>query len=204
MVAATPLLARSLKHDPAHAVLLGAGSPLVLLSLLAGDHNDALMVGLLVAGLAVAGNASARSPGDPVRSPWRSPAALGVLFLGWAWAGTHCCPPAVASPTAGAGAIALATMEVSAHLGNGLGLGTHDHDRRRLHRRHARQRGGAGVSIFSHLAQVPISTMQARPVFSVLGLLIAGYVGYRLLMRSPRDGVVRCLGLTLLVLALLD
>ena len=54
MVAATPTLARALKHDPAHAVLLGAGSPLVLLSLLAGDHNDALMVGLLVAGLAVA------------------------------------------------------------------------------------------------------------------------------------------------------
>ena len=37
----------------------------------------------------------------------------------------------------------------------------------------------------------------------MLGLLIAVYVGYRLLMRSPQDGVVRCLGLTLLVLALL-
>jgi hypothetical protein len=45
--------------------------------------------------------------------------------------------------------------------------------------------------------------MDVRPVFSVLGLLIAVYVGYRLLMRSPQDGVVRCLGLTLLVLALL-
>jgi hypothetical protein len=45
--------------------------------------------------------------------------------------------------------------------------------------------------------------MGARPVFSVLGLLIAVYVGYRLLMRSPQDGVVRCLGLTLLVLSLL-
>ena len=59
------------------------------------------------------------------------------------------------------------------------------------------------VSIFSHVVQVPISTMEARPVFSVLGLLIAVYVGYRLLLRSPRDGVVLCLGLTLLVLALL-
>ncbi|HXZ62386.1 MAG TPA: polyprenol phosphomannose-dependent alpha 1,6 mannosyltransferase MptB, partial [Acidimicrobiales bacterium] len=54
VVAATPTLARALKHDPAHAVLIGAGSPLVLLSLVAGDHNDALMAGLLVAGLAVA------------------------------------------------------------------------------------------------------------------------------------------------------
>ncbi len=47
VVAATPTLARSLKHDPAHAVLIGAGSPLVLLSLIGGAHNDALMVGLL-------------------------------------------------------------------------------------------------------------------------------------------------------------
>jgi hypothetical protein len=37
----------------------------------------------------------------------------------------------------------------------------------------------------------------------VLGLLVAGYVAYRMLLRSPRDGVVRCLGITLLVLALL-
>lgn len=59
------------------------------------------------------------------------------------------------------------------------------------------------VSITSHILQFPISTMDAWPVFSVLGLLIAVYVGYRLLMRAPQDGVVRCLGLTLLVLALL-
>ena len=50
---------------------------------------------------------------------------------------------------------------------------------------------------------MPISVMDMRPIFSVLGLLIAVYVGWRLLLRSPRDGVVRNLGLTLLVLALL-
>ncbi len=59
------------------------------------------------------------------------------------------------------------------------------------------------VSIGSHVFQFPITIMAMRPVFSVLGLLIAVYVGYRLLMRSPQDSVVRCLGLTLLVLALL-
>ena len=59
------------------------------------------------------------------------------------------------------------------------------------------------VSIGSHILQIPISVLDVRPVFSVLGLLIAVYVGYRLLLRAPEDGVVRCLGLTLLVLALL-
>ncbi len=54
VVAATPTLARSLGRDPAEAILLGAGSPLVLISLIGGAHNDALMIGLLMAGLAVA------------------------------------------------------------------------------------------------------------------------------------------------------
>jgi hypothetical protein len=60
-----------------------------------------------------------------------------------------------------------------------------------------------GASILSHILQVPLSTMDFRPAFSVLGLLIAVYVAYRMLLRSPQDGVVPCLGITLLVLALL-
>ncbi len=207
MVAATPTLARSLKRDPAHAVLLGAGSPLVLLSLLAGDHNDALMVGLLVAGLAVAKRVGT-VPGVilcALAAGVKSPAALGVLFLGWTWAGPDAPTRRRIGHTAAAGAIALATMEVMALI-SGTGWGWV----RTTTTADASFTGvtpvnivARMVSIASHLLQVPVSTMDVRPVFSVLGLLIAVYVGYRLLMRSPRDGVVRCLGLTLLVLALL-
>jgi hypothetical protein len=207
MVAATPTLARSLKRDPAHAVLLGAGSPLVLLSLLAGDHNDALMVGLLVAGLAVA-KRFGTVPGVilcALAAGVKSPAALGVLFLGWVWAGPAAPTRRRIGHTAVAGLIALATMEVMA-LVSGTGWGWV----RTTSTADASFTGvtpvnvvARAVSIVSHVLQVPISTMDARPVFSVLGLLIAVYVGYRLLVRSPRDGVVLCLGLTLLVLALL-
>ena len=207
MVAATPLLARSLKHDPAHAVLLGAGSPLVLLSLLAGAHNDALMVGLLVAGLAVA-KRFGTVPGVilcALAAGVKSPAALGVLFLGWVWAGPSASTRRRIAHTVAAGAIALATMEVMALI-SGTGWGwvrtttTADASFTGVTPINVVARA---VSIVSHVVQVPISTMEARPVFSVLGLLIAVYVGYRLLLRSPRDGVVLCLGLTLLVLALL-
>ncbi len=207
MVAATPTLARSLKRDPAHAVLLGAGSPLVLLSLLAGDHNDALMVGLLVAGLAVA-KRFGTVPGVilcALAAGVKSPAALGVLFLGWVWAGPAAPTRRRIGHTAVAGLIALATMEVMA-LVSGTGWGWV----RTTSTADASFTGvtpvnvvARAVSIVSHVLQVPISTMNARPVFMVLGLLIAVYVGYRLLLRSPRDGVVLCLGLTLLVLALL-
>jgi len=50
----TPRLARSYGHDPAKAFVLVALNPLVLLHLVAGEHNDAIMMGLLVAGLAFA------------------------------------------------------------------------------------------------------------------------------------------------------
>jgi alpha-1,6-mannosyltransferase len=207
VVAATPTLARALKHDPAHAVLIGAGSPLVLLSLIGGAHNDALMIGLLVAGLAVA-KRFGTVPGVmlcALAAGVKSPALLGVLFLGWVWAGKEASTRRRIGHTAVAGLIALATMETVALI-SGTGWGWV----RTTSTADASFTGvtpvnvvARSVSIVSHIFQVPISTLTVRPVFSVLGLLIAVYVGYRLLLRSPQDGLVRCLGLTLLVLALL-
>jgi hypothetical protein len=207
MAAATPILARSMKRDPAHAVLLGAGSPLVLLALLGGAHNDALMVGLLMAGLAVAKRVGT-VPGIilcALAAGVKSPAALGVLFLGWVWAGPGAPVRRRLAHTALAGVIALATMEVVAII-SGTGWGW-------IRTTSTADASFTGVtpvnviaraaSIASHVVQTPISVMGMRPVFSVLGLAIAVYVGWRQLMRSPQDGPVKTLGITLLVLALL-
>jgi hypothetical protein len=49
-----PRLARSLGTDPVRAVWLALLSPLSLLYLVGGGHNDALMVGLMAAGVALA------------------------------------------------------------------------------------------------------------------------------------------------------
>jgi alpha-1,6-mannosyltransferase len=49
-----PRLARTLRADPALALWLAIASPLTLLYLIGGGHNEALMVGLLVAGVALA------------------------------------------------------------------------------------------------------------------------------------------------------
>ncbi len=144
IVAATPTLARSLRRDPAHAVLIGAGSPLVLLSLVAGSHNDALMVGLLMAGLAVAKRVGT-VPGImlcALAAGVKSPAALGVLFLGWVWAG-----PAAVHAAAhrahrrGRFDRPLHPGGSGADLGDGLGVDPHHHDRGcGLHRGYARER----------------------------------------------------------------
>jgi alpha-1,6-mannosyltransferase len=51
MAAALPRLARHSGADPAAALWLGVLNPLVLLHLVAGAHNDAIMLGLLGVGL---------------------------------------------------------------------------------------------------------------------------------------------------------
>ncbi|MEU3786913.1 polyprenol phosphomannose-dependent alpha 1,6 mannosyltransferase MptB [Streptomyces sp900129855] len=54
MTAALPRLARHCGADPAAALWLGVLNPLVLLHLVAGAHNDAIMLGLLGVGLVAA------------------------------------------------------------------------------------------------------------------------------------------------------
>jgi len=92
----------------AQAVLLGAGCPLVLCTLIGGAHNEALMLGLLLADW--------RSLSDGHRAGLmlcaaaagvKSPAALGVLFLGWIWAGPGASVRRRLVHTLGAGLIAL-------------------------------------------------------------------------------------------------
>src|SRR5262245_41769136 len=53
-----PRLAKAAGKDPARAVWLGVCNPLVLFHFIGGGHNDALMIGLIVAGLDVATTAA--------------------------------------------------------------------------------------------------------------------------------------------------
>jgi len=53
LMVSLPVLARRLGHDPGLALWLGALSPLALFSFVSSGHNDALMVGLMVAGITI-------------------------------------------------------------------------------------------------------------------------------------------------------
>lgn len=133
---ALPVLARACGVPATRALWLGLANPLGLLHGVAGAHNDALMVGLLVAGAAVAVT-TARWPGllaagalvalaGLVKAP-----ALGALpFLALAVPGVRQRLRAGALLTLGAAGAAVA---VSAGTGLGWGwLGTIDSGRARL------------------------------------------------------------------------
>ncbi|HXY26709.1 MAG TPA: polyprenol phosphomannose-dependent alpha 1,6 mannosyltransferase MptB, partial [Acidimicrobiales bacterium] len=84
-----PKLARSFGHDPGPAFVLAVLNPLTLLALVGGAHNDAIMVGLLLAGIT-----AARSL-HPVwgvvlcalAASIKVPAAIGIVYVAWDWAG---------------------------------------------------------------------------------------------------------------------
>ncbi|MFD0746895.1 polyprenol phosphomannose-dependent alpha 1,6 mannosyltransferase MptB [Phytohabitans flavus] len=88
LTAALPSLARRCGVDPAAALWLGALNPLVLAHLVAGAHNDAIMVGLLVAGLAAA---VARHPAVgaaliALAALVKAPAVVAIFFVASIWA----------------------------------------------------------------------------------------------------------------------
>ena len=78
-----PRLSRRLGTDPGLALWLGALSPLALFSFIASGHNDALMVGLMVAGvtLATEGRLAVGVALCGLAALIKLPAAVAIVFL---------------------------------------------------------------------------------------------------------------------------
>jgi hypothetical protein len=207
IAAGLPTLARSVGRDPAAAVVLGAGSPIVLSTLIGGAHNDGLMVGLLVAGLA------AWKRYGPVSgivlcalaTGVKAPAALGIVLIGWNWAGSGARVRERIARTVGAGAIGAAVLAALSAV-SGVGWGW-------VLTVTAEDKVSTGVTpvdaaahvlaAMLHLVAVPVQLSPLRTATSATGLVAAVVVGTWLLWHSPRLGELRALGLTLLLLALL-
>jgi len=208
IAAGLPTLARAAGRDPAAAVVLGAGSPVVLTTLIGGSHNDALMVGLLVAGLAVA-RRYGTLPGIVICAlavGVKAPAALAVVFLGWNWPGVAASLRARVAHTVAALGIAAAVLGVLSWA-TGLGWGW-------VHTVTAESKVTTGVTPveaiahvltdLAHLVGIGVSMGGVRTVVSALGLLAAAVITVVLLWRSPRIGTVQAVGLSLLTFALLS
>ena len=119
-----PKLARSFGRDPGPAFVLAVLNPLTLLALVGGAHNDAIMVGLLLAGVT-----AARSF-HPVwgvvlcalAASIKVPAAIGIIYVAWDWAGPFADWRRRARMLVRAGLVTVAVMGVLS-LASGLGWG---------------------------------------------------------------------------------
>lgn len=201
-----PRLARVLGADPTRAAWLAVLSPLLLLSVVAAGHNDALMVGLLVVGVTLA---MERRPMVGIAvcalaATIKLPAAAGIVFIAVAWARDQ---PTSASRVKVLGAAGLATAAVFTGLSVGTGLGWGWLSAHVLLSTTgviqvvSTPATALGMALASalHALDLGPSTNTLVSVLRAVGLAGAAVAGLFLLWRTRWENLVLCLGVALLV-----
>jgi len=202
-----PKLARAYGRDPGTAFTVALLNPLTLLALIGGAHNDAIMVGLLLAGITAA---KQRHPIVGIvlctlAAAIKVPAAIGIVYVAWDWAG-----PAVSfrqrvKPLLKGGGIAVAVM-AALSLVSGLGwgwianLGTPDAVRSWMAPATA---VGLVLSGALHILHIGVGLGGVLTVTRLLGLLMATAVAAYCLLHKEAIGLLTALGVTALAFVLL-
>jgi len=207
-VSAVPVIARSFGRDGAVAFALAALNPLVLLHLIGGGHNDALMLGFLVPGYALA------RKGHPVLgillcafgAAVKVPALIGVIYIAWEWGGPGRSVRERLKPLAKAivmAAVVLSSLSELAGLGWGWIAGLSNPDTVRSWITPTTAIGLFSAKLLA-LVGVPNETTEMLHLTRTGGFLVAGVIGLVLLVRSERIGPLRALGWTLIAIVVLS
>ena len=198
------LLARGLGRDPGEAFVLSAMNPLVLLTLIGGAHNDAIMAALLVIGIALA---------VQKRPIWalffcasaaaiKAPAGLGLAYVAWTWRGPLATIRERFRPILIAVAVAGATLGLWTLLA-GFGLGwVKNLLTNGAVRSWAAPATGIGMALTNTLHAVGLHAVPLTTVLSItrfIGLMTAVGFAVWLLWHGERRGWVRSLGLSLVL-----
>jgi hypothetical protein len=206
-----PRLAAACGADPRGALWLGVLNPLVLVHFVAGGHNDALMLGMVIAGLTVAIEATEErwvAAGVALTAAAvlvKAPAGIAVGFLAWVWARHLTGRAVLVRASVRTGAVALATIVVLT-FATGLGFGW-------INQLNASGRVITWLSVptgLGLLASIPTGITDVitseNPViiaFRAGGQVVLAGVLLWLWLRAGRIGAIRALGLALLALVLL-
>ncbi len=204
---AVPVVARSIGRDPSTAFVLAVLNPLVVLVLVGGSHNDALMLGLLAAGVALAWRRH-QVTGlvlCALAAEVKAPALVAAAFVGWAWLGADAPVRARLVRTVLALSFAVGVMAVVGVLsglgwrwvGDVLGAGT---VRSWLDPVTAL---GLGLAQVARASGAHVGSSGFVRATRDAGLVVAAVVSFRLLTRSDRDTSIGALGWSLLAFVLL-
>jgi hypothetical protein len=203
IAACVPRLARLYHRDGAELFTLMVLNPVTLLHLIGGAHNDALMLGLLVAGLTAA---KEKRPIVGIlfcalATAIKAPAALGILYVGWSWLGPQASTRDRLRPVVTAGLIGAGVLGFFSYV-SGLGwgwvtiLGTPGAVRSWTAPTTSLALAFTGVA---HFVGVGVGLGGVLSVTRFFGLLAAGIAGVWLLLNSDRIGTLKALGITLLL-----
>lgn len=200
-------LAKDLGADPAVAVALGIGNPLMLVHILGGIHNDGLMLSLLLVGVYLARK----------RRRWMAlviitaaaavklPAAAGLVFLGWNWRDELDTrrKRLIGAVVAGAvGMLLIVWLSIEIRMGMGW-LGALRGTSKVLSTFAPVTMAGLVVSEVLGFVGIDVASDPIVNVFRGVGLLVAGWIAWLLLAHCRRIGTERALGLTLVIAVVL-
>jgi alpha-1,6-mannosyltransferase len=202
-----PKLARAYGRDPGAAFTLALLNPLTLLALIGGAHNDAIMVGLLLAGITAA---KQRHPVLGIvlctlAAAIKVPAAIGIVYVAWDWAGPDVAWRQRVRPLAKGGAIAVAVMAALSFV-SGLGwgwianLGTPDAVRSWMAPATA---VGLVFSGALHVLHIGVGLGGVLTITRLLGLMAATAIAGYCLLHKEVIGTLTALGITALAFVLL-
>jgi len=207
IAACVPRLARLYHRDGAELFTLMVLNPVTLFHLIGGAHNDALMLGLLLAGVTMA---KEKRPIVGIilcglATAVKAPAALGILYIGWGWLGTGVPIKDRMRPVFTAGLIGVGVLGFFSYI-SGLGwgwvsiLGTPGVVRSWASPTTALAFLITGVA---HVAHLGIGVGGVLSVCRLLGMVVAAGSAIWLLLNSDRIGTLKALGITLLLFVLL-
>jgi len=207
MAYCVPKLARSFGRDAGPAFVLAVLNPLTLLALVGGAHNDAIMVGLLLAGITAA---RSRHPVWGVvlcalAASIKVPAAMGIVYVAWDWAGPLADWRRRVSMLVRAGLVTVAVMG-GLSLVSGLGwgwianLGTPGTVRSWMAPATA---VGLAVSGTAHLFGIGVGLGGVLTVTRAIGLASAAAIALYCLRHRERLGILGALGATMLAFVVL-
>lgn len=199
-----PRLATRLGADPRWALWLGLLSPIVLLELVAAGHNDAIMIGLLAAGvtLAVERHPLLGIAACALATLVKSPAAAGMAFIAVSWARTQ--PDRAAKLralllSAGLGAAIILAISAASGLGMGwLSPGALSTPGQVYVGTTPTTAIGRTLASMMHLVDIGPTTAATIGLLRAAGLLGAGAFGALLLWRVRAETLVPYLALALL------
>lgn len=202
-----PRLARLYHRDGGELFVLMVLNPVTIFHLIAGGHNDALMLGLLVAGVTAA---KERHPIVGVllcslATAVKAPAAFGILYIGWSWLGSGLPVRERIRPVVTAGLMGLGVLGFFSFV-SGLGwgwvsvLGTPGVVRSWT----APTTSAAYVLTgIAHLAHLGVGLGGILTITRFLGMAVALASSVWLLLNSDRIGTLKALGITLLLFVML-
>ena len=202
-----PKLARSYGRDAGPAFVLAVLNPLTLLALVGGAHNDAIMVGLLLAGVTAA---RYRHPVWGVvlcalAASIKVPAAMGIVYVAWDWAGVGADWRRRARMVVRSGLITVAVMGALSFV-SGLGwgwlanLGTPGTVRSWM----APATGfGLLMSGSAHVLGIGVGLGGVLTLTRAIGLLAAAAIALYCLVNRERLGMLTALGITMMAFVLL-